>query len=239
MTQKDSMICVKILKNSPLIMLEKEAILSNVMARPISPSSTAQRIRRRVQKAPVDTVFYAGQFLDLDKRAVVDEAIYRLVRAGSLRRLARGLYHRPRQHPALGEIKPSIESVAKALAKRAHVRLQPFGGYAANLLRLSEQVPARVVFLTDGKSRNIHLGRQTIELRRASPSMMAAAGRTTGLLISGLRFIGKANVSQERVVHLRELLSPKDRRRLIEDIRLAPAWMHPYFRFIAGEEKAS
>ena len=62
--------------------------------------------------------------------------------------------------------------------------------YAANLLRLSEQVPARVVFLTDGKPRRLNYGRQVIELRRASPRMMAAAGRMTGLVIAGLRYVG-------------------------------------------------
>ena len=55
------------------------------------------------------------------------------------------------------------------------MELKPFGGYAANLLRLSEQLPARVVFLTDGKPRKTRIGRQMIELRRASPRMMAAA----------------------------------------------------------------
>ncbi len=119
------------------------------------------------------------------------------------------------------------------------MRLQPFGGYAANLLRLSEQVPARVVFLTDGKPRKLRIGRQTIELRRASPRMMAAAGRMTGLVIAGLRHIGKAHVSPARVAHLRKLLSPADRRRLLEDIPLAPAWMHPYFRSIAKEKDSS
>lgn len=209
------------------------------MARPKSNSSTATRIERRVQKAPADTVFYPGQFLDLDTRTGVDQALFRLVRTGTLRRLAHGLYHRPRRHPVLGEITPPVEAVAKALAARDRVRLQPFGGYAANLLRLSEQVPARIVFLTDGKPRKIRFGRQIIELRRAMPSMMAAAGRTTGLVIAGLRFIGKTNISSERAAHLRKLLSPKDRRRLLEDILLAPAWMHPYFRSIAKAEEAS
>lgn len=222
-----------------LIMSEKETILSDVMARPKSYNSTPQRIERRVRNACADTVFYAGQFLNLDTRTAVDQALSRLVRAGVLRRLARGLYHRPQRHPALGDIAPSVEAVAKALAARDRVRLQPFGGYAANLLRLSEQVPARVVFLTDGKPRKVRIGRQVIELRRASPRMMAAAGRMTGLVIAGLRFIGKANISRERVAHLRRLLCPKDRRRLLEDVLLAPAWMHPYFRLIAGEDKAA
>lgn len=209
-----------------------------IPSRPKTNNSTADRIQKRVQESPVDTVFYAGQFLDLDARTAVDQALSRLVRAGSLRRLARGLYHRPRQHPVLGEILPPVEAVAQALAARDRVRLQPFGGYAANLLRLSEQVPAHVVFLTDGKPRKIRYGRQVIELRRASPRMMSAAGRTTGLVIAGLRFVGKANMSLKRVAHLRTLLSPEDRRRLIEDVALAPAWMHPYFRSIANHEDA-
>jgi len=132
-----------------------------------------------------------------------------------------------------------VEAVARALADRDHVRLQPFGGYAANLLRLSDQVPARIVFLTDGRPRKVRYGNQTIELRRAMPRMMAAAGRMTGLVIDGLRYIGKTNVTPERVAHLRELLSLEDRRQLIEDILLAPAWMHPHFRAITHEEEAS
>lgn len=33
------------------------------------------------------------------------------------------------------------------------------------------------------------------------------------------------------------LLRVADRRRLLKDLRFAPAWMHPHLRFIAGEEK--
>jgi hypothetical protein len=209
------------------------------MARPKTHNSTADQIQRRVANASPDTVFHAGQFLDLDTRTAVDKALSRLVLSGLLRRLARGLYYQPKTHPVLGDILPPVEAVAKALGDRDHVKLQPFGGYAANLLRLSDQVPARVVFLTDGKPRKIRYGNQTIELRRAMPRMMAAAGRMTGLVIAGLRYIGKASVTPERVAHLRQLLSPEDRRRLIEDIRLAPAWMHRHFRAIAQEEKAS
>jgi predicted transcriptional regulator of viral defense system len=189
-----------------------------------------------VQKAEPNTVFHAGQFLDVDTRTAVDKALSRLVASGFLKRLARGLYYEPKTHPVLGELLPPVESVAKALADRDHVKLQPFGGYAANLLRLSEQVPARMVFLTDGKSRKIRYGNQTIELRQVSPRMMAAAGRMTGLVIAGLRYVGRANITPERVAHLRKLLSPEDRRQLLDDITLAPAWMHPYFRDIGRED---
>ena len=222
-----------------LIKSGKVITLSDVMARPKTQNSVADRIKQRVGEADRDVVFHAGQFLDLDTRTAVDKALSRLVASGELRRLARGLYYQPNTHPVLGEILPPVEAVAKALADRDHVRLQPFGGYAANLLRLSEQVPARIIFLTDGKPRKVRYGNQTIELRRAMPSMMAAAGRTTGLLIAGLRYIGKEHVTSERIAHLRDLLSPEDRHQLLEDITLAPAWMHPHFRTIARKEGSS
>jgi len=71
------------------------------------------------------------------------------------------------------------------------IRLQPAGAYATNLLGLSEQVPAKVVFLTDGPSRTVKIGRQEIQLRRTTPRNMAAAGRLSGLLMQALRASGQ------------------------------------------------
>ncbi len=77
----------------------------------------------------------------------MDFALHRLVKQGVLRRLARGLYDYPRSHPQLGMLTPSVDTIAQALAGRDRLRIQPSGAYAANLLHLSEQVPAKAVFL--------------------------------------------------------------------------------------------
>ena len=99
------------------------------------------------------SVFTPNDFLDLGGRDAVDKALSRLATRGEVRRLARGLYEYPREHPELGTLSPDIEKVAKALAGKDRLRLQPAGAYATNLLGLSEQVPAKAVFLTDGPSR--------------------------------------------------------------------------------------
>jgi hypothetical protein len=132
-------------------------------------------------------------------------------------------------------LSPNIEKVAKALAGTDRIRLQPAGAYATNLLGLSEQVPAKVVFLTDGPSRTVKIGRQEIQLRRTTPRNMAAAGRLSGLLMQALRHLGKEHITPARVEHLKRTLPPKERRQLLKDLRLAPAWMHPLFRELAGE----
>jgi hypothetical protein len=90
--------------------------------------------------------------------------------------------------------------VASALANRDATRLQPLGAYAANLLGLTEQVPAKVVFLTYGPERRINIGRQEIALKNTTPRNMAAAGKMIGTVIgiffprniqSGLTFFAR------------------------------------------------
>jgi hypothetical protein len=126
--------------------------------------------------------------------------------------------------------------VAQALAGRDRTRLQPAGAYAANALGLSEQVPAKAVFLTDGPSRIVKIGQTTIQLRRTTPRNMAAAGRLSGLVIQALRELGQEHVTSERVRHLKRTLPADKRRELLKDLKLAPAWMHPIFRQLAEEE---
>lgn len=194
-------------------------------------SSILASIKRRGRGA----VVVPADFLELGSREAVDTALHRLVRKGTIRRIARGVYDFPITHPALGPLQPSAEAVAKALAGRDRTRIQPAGAYAANVLGLSEQVPAKAVFLTDGPSRTVRVGPRTIELRRTTPKNMAAAGRLSGLLIQALRAIGKENATPERLARLKRSLPAAKRRELIKDIPLAPAWMHPIFRQLSGE----
>lgn len=136
----------------------------------------------------------------------------------------------------LGPLAPSAEAVAHALAGRDRTRIQPSGAYAANALSLSEQVPAKAVFLTDGPARTVKIGPTTIQLRRTTPKNMEAAGRLSGLLIQALRELGWEHVTRERRDHLKRTLPADKRRELLGDLRLAPAWMHPIFRELAEEE---
>lgn len=191
----------------------------------------------RIRRFGRGAVFAPAHFLYLGSRRAIDVALHRMVRKGIIRRLGRGLYDYPKNDPDLGPLSPSIDTIAKALASKDRLRLQPSGAYAANLLRLSEQVPARAVFLTDGLSRTIRIGKQEIILKRTTPRNLAAAGRMSGLLIQALRYLGKQHIFAERIAHLRVLLPPRERRQILEDLPLAPAWMHPFLRSIAGEER--
>lgn len=192
------------------------------------------RLKSRIYGSGRGSAFTPNDFLDIGGRDAVDQALSRLVAKGAIRRLARGLYEYPQEHPELGRLSPDIEKIAKALAGKDRIRLQPAGAYATNLLGLSEQVPAKVVFLTDGPSRTVKIGRQEIQLRRTTPRNMAAAGRLSGLLMQALRHLGKEHITPARVEHLKRTLPSRERQQLLKDIPLAPAWMHPLFHELAG-----
>jgi hypothetical protein len=101
--------------------------------------STDSRIVARIQRRGRGSVLVPSDFFDFGSREAVDLALHRLARKGTIRRLARGVYDYPKEHPVLGPLSPSADAVARALAGRDRTRLQPAGAYAANALGLSEQ----------------------------------------------------------------------------------------------------
>jgi hypothetical protein len=97
-------------------------------------------------------------------------------------------------------------------------------------------VPAKAVFLTDGPSRTVKIGRQEIQLRHTTPRNMAAAGRLSGLLMQAFRHLDREHITPQRIAHLKRTLPAKERQQLLKDLALAPAWMHPLFRDLAESE---
>ncbi len=208
------------------------------MPRAASPKSTYTQITRRVQHSRRGTVFTPAMFAALGSRAAIDKALQRLVAAGVLRRLARGLYDKPRHDREMGTLWPSVDAVLKAVVGKDKLRVQPAGVYAANLLGLSEQVPAKVLMLTDGVSRSVRAGTMFITLKRTSPRNMTAANRLSGLLIQAFKSLGREHITPQRLTYLRKTLPAAERSRLLADLDLAPGWMRPMLRELAQDEPA-
>ncbi len=179
-------------------------------------------------------MFTPESFRDLGSRNAVASALKRYKHAGLIRQLARGLYDYPRMDDQLGTLIPSTDDIAKALAGRDAIRLQPSGAYAANLLGLSTQVPMKVVYLTDGRSRTVQIGNRQIILKRTTPRNMATAGKISGLVIQALRHLGQKQVDGDVIAKLARRLDDAARRQLMKDIRSAPAWVADIIRKLAA-----
>ena len=197
--------------------------------------SIDSKVLNRIRGTGRGSVFSPGTFLDLGSRDAIYKVLSRLTQKGIIRRLGNGLYDYPKKHPVLGLLQPAPDIVAKVLSGNHGARIQPTGAYAANLLGLSTQVPAKIVYLTDGLSRLVCVGDMEIRLQHTTTRNMATAGRISGLVIQALRHLGAKHVDDTIICILKRKLRTEDKKQLLKDIAFAPAWISDYFRIIAQE----
>lgn len=187
--------------------------------------SIDSNIRSRIVGHGRGWVFTPKHFQNLGSSSAIDSTLRRLRAEGGIRQLARGLYDYPALDPQLGLLTPTADAIARALVVRDAIRLQPSGAYAANQLGLSEQVPSRIVFLTDGPARKVKIGKREIILQHTIPRNMATAGRKSGTLIQALRYLGQVQIDERVLGILRRHVTEGDRATLRKDLLHAPAWI--------------
>jgi hypothetical protein len=190
-------------------------------------ASTTNAILKRIRAKHRGFVFTPKEFAHLGTRAAVDQALSRLQRSGQIRRLTRGVYEFPKVHPKIGLLSPSPEAVAKAIAKRSSSRITVSPAKAANLLGLSTQVPMQNLFWTEGPSRTVRIGNQTVSLKHVAPSKMIGAGTQAGIVVQAVRSLGKEGIHEIPVRSLAKRLAPPVKRAVQRLLPAAPAWSQP------------
>lgn len=172
-------------------------------------------------------VFTPKDFVDLGNRAAVDQALSRLVKAGRLRRVGRGLYDVPRYSDILKRIAPvDLHAAVAAIVRRDDARIMRSGSVYANGLGLTNMVPAKPVYDTDGRSRTVKISRTTIQFRHAPPNIMRWSGKPGGPVIQALRWLGPyASKDPDVVPILRHRLPDYVKLDLSRNIRYVPTWM--------------
>ena len=143
--------------------------------------STAKAVRTAIGKLPRGRPFTAARFDKLGTRGAVDRALSRLVACGEIRRLAHGVFVRPRTSRFVGTVVPAIHEVVEAIARSNGETVQIHGAEAARRFGLSTQVPTAPVFHTSASSRTIRIGSVTVRMvPHLEPPPAAIRGRGGG-----------------------------------------------------------
>lgn len=187
--------------------------------------SVEYKIEKTIKSKPRGRLLFPEDFSHLGSAESVRKALQNLKERGIIKSVAHGIYVRPLIDEYIGEVLPTAEEVAKAIAKRDKIKLVPTGAYALHALGLSSQIPLKLVFLTDGAPRTIAVGNRTIKLKKTTPRNLKARGVISSLVIQALREIGKDNVTEEEQAKIIELLRKEDSSSLKFDISLAPEWI--------------
>ena len=196
------------------------------------------QILARINRLGDGKAFSAKDFLDIASRGTIDMALSGLTRSGTIRRVRRGLYDMPKLNPTLGgKLSPDIDEAARAIARRQRWKIVPDGAWAANLLALSTQVPAKIIYLSDGPNKEVLIGRRTIHFKHARPKAMAGLEGKFALVVQALRYLGKEGVGPREIETLRTALSPAEKRKLVKDAQFGVDWIYEVAKRIA--EKAA
>ena len=202
-------------------------------------TSIAHKIMKSVSKHDRGKwVCTPKDFLGLGSREAVDQALSRLVKAGQLRRVGHGLYDMPRMSNVLKRPAPvDWDAAISALARRDGVRIIPDGLAAANQLGLTNAVPAKTSYVTDGSTRTLKIDGRTVRFRHAGPSIMQWAGRPAAPVVQALRWLGSDNATDPQVVStLRRRLPDHVKRDLVQNSMRLPGWALPLAHSIAADQ---
>ena len=200
----------------------------------IAVASLPKRIMGHAEALPEAAPICPGALLHLGNRAAVDQALSRLARRGQLLRVCRGVYMRPIE-TRFGLRAPTPPKVIAALSALWGETIVPSGGAAANLLRLSTQVPIRMVYLTSGPSRKLRLSALVLELRHAPRWQLVAPGRPAGLAVRAMAWLGPHEIEESLVV-IKRKLSEEDLAELAAARAILPSWLaEPVSTLVAHE----
>lgn len=187
--------------------------------------SIEKRILDKIKKTQRGNLLFPDDFYLLGSSEAVRLALHRLEKEKEITRVAQGIYVRPKISEYIGEVMPSAEEIANAIAKRDKIRTVPTGVYALNALGLSTQMPMKIVLLTDGSPREIKVGKRTIKFKKTTPKSLLAKGEISRLAIQALKEIGNNNQTAVEEAKIIELLKKENPQHLLHDIKLAPVWI--------------
>jgi hypothetical protein len=182
-------------------------------------------VKNRIIEHGCGWCFTSMHFLDLGNETSIRKALSHLQKLNIIRRLTQGVYDYPQTHDLLGTIPPDLNEVAKAIAEKNGVQIQPAGGHAANLVGFSTQVPGRIIFLTEGPSRKVKIGNQEIIFKKTTKKMMSSAGTREGLLIQALKNLGKDHIDQTVRAQVAKFLKDSSEKEIRKNMTFAPAWI--------------
>jgi predicted transcriptional regulator len=187
--------------------------------------SVETQILEKIRSIPKGVLVFPEDLRHLGSAEAVRVSLHRLEKENTIKRVAQGIYVRPKISKLIGVLVPTAEEVAEAITKRDRIRTVPTGSYALNALGLSTQVPMNIVLLTDGSPREIRIGKRKIKFKKTTPKNLLAKGKISRLVIQALKEIGNDKVTAEEETKIIALLKKEDLKDLKHDIALAPVWV--------------
>lgn len=178
----------------------------------------------KINRSKKGAIFLPDSFLPIDLQ-YASNILGQLVKEGVLIRVSHGIYLKPKM-TRFGPLMPTLHEIAEIIAKRNHAKILPCGPVAENYLGFSTQVPMNAVYITNGASRKLRIGKRTLTFKYGVPTNFAYKGKTMPILVLALKSIGKSNITDDTLDTVYGVLKENpEEATWKEDVKLAPIWI--------------
>jgi len=182
--------------------------------------------------------FSDKDFWDIGSRGASRIALVRLVDKGKIRRIMRGLYDYPKFSDFLKQqLSPDLNQAAQALARKFSWRIQPSGNTALNLLGLSSQVPAKLIYFSDGPDREYKVGKRSLIFKKTALKHAGFKYSESGLIVQALESLTQDRFSMQIAQKIRSQFDNALLKRILLDTHSVKGWIYDCIREIClGED---
>ena len=196
-----------------------------------------EQIRERIKYSDHGAVFVPSDFVDLADYGTVKMGLSRLVEAGLIRRVMRGVYEYPEYSSFLKEtVAPSPHRVAIALARNYGWTIVPSGDTALNQLGLSTQVPSEWAYVSNGPYKEYLLCRNIIRFKRTANKDITKLSYKAALLVQAIKAIGKDRLDSEYVRKIARLMTEDEKSAILADGQYMTGWVYDAIKKICNRE---
>ncbi|MFA9377847.1 MAG: DUF6088 family protein [Lachnotalea sp.] len=190
-----------------------------------------EAIISRIKSYEEGTVFIPSDFADIANILAVNMALTRLTEENVIKRVMRGVYEKPRFSNLLKEyVATDTEKVADAIARNHGWSIAPAGDTALNLLRLSTQVPAVWLYVSDGPYREYEYGHVKIKIKHVTNKQTSGMSYITKLTIQAIRVLGKDSIQKKDISKLKSVLTDSDKNIIVVEAKGTIAWVYDIIR---------
>lgn len=186
---------------------------------------TSSHIKRHIQALLPGKLFTTRDLLAYGSRAAVDQTLYRLVRCGVIRRLARGVF-------VLNDNSESIPGLPEIVATKAAAfgkHIFTSGTDAGRYLGILPKTTSGIVFYTNGSSSSFRCGAEVVRLKSAHPRMLCRRETLTGLVVRALLHLGRKRCNSSIISTVTAQLGRSEKEELRRFADLMPAWLSDIF----------
>ena len=173
------------------------------------------------------SVFTINDIIDLGSYDNLRKILERMTKSGILRRLIRGVYEIPKYNKTFNMIAPpSIDEIAKALARNFNWDIYTSGNYALNILGISTQIPSKYIYISSGPNRKYEYDGNMIIFKHATLKETNSFSYITNIVIQAFKELGKDNITDEIIKLIRQKYSSDEINLICEEAKKTTIWIY-------------